>query len=92
MARTAARIESPKSKAKICAAIAAELERHGREQHGLARAGGTHNEGVADIANMKREAEGRRSSMTFPRYYGHRLSGLTLCFIGGDVGEGRAFA
>jgi hypothetical protein len=43
------------------AVIAAELERHKREQHGPARAGSTGNKGVTDIANMKREAEGRRS-------------------------------
>src|SRR5579885_3321420 len=42
-------------------AIAAELERHKREQHGLACAGWTGNEGMADIANMEREAERGRS-------------------------------
>src|SRR5712664_2024522 len=39
--------------------IAPELQRHQRQQYRLARAGRTDDEGVADIADMKREAERR---------------------------------
>jgi hypothetical protein len=41
--------------------IPAELKRHERQQHRLAGAGRTHNQGVADIADMERKPEGRRT-------------------------------
>ena len=43
------------------AGVAAELQRHQREQHALARAGRADDQRVADIADMKRKAEGRRA-------------------------------
>jgi hypothetical protein len=63
MASAAARIEPPKSKAKTCdcVLVAAELERHEREQHRLAGAGRADDEGVADVADMKREPERGRA-------------------------------
>jgi hypothetical protein len=43
------------------ARVAPELQRHQREKHALARAGGADDQGVADVADVKRKAEGRRS-------------------------------
>ena len=43
------------------AGIAAELQRHQREQHALAGAGRADDQRVADIADMEREPERRRS-------------------------------
>ena len=43
------------------ARVAAELQRHQRQQHGLSRAGRPDDQGVADIADMEREAERRRA-------------------------------
>ena len=54
MARAAARIEPPKSKAKICAhGVAPELQRHQRQEHALAGARRTHDQRVADVANVQ---------------------------------------
>src|SRR5712692_4455581 len=39
--------------------IAPELQRHQRQQYGLARAGWADDEGVANVADMEREAERR---------------------------------
>ena len=41
----------------LATGIAAELQRHQRQQHGLAGAGRTHHQRVADIAHMKRKSE-----------------------------------
>src|SRR3546814_4396692 len=41
--------------------VAPELEREGREQHGLARAGWANDQHVPDVADMSREPERRRS-------------------------------
>ena len=43
------------------ARIAAELQRHQRQQHGLAGAGRTDHQRVADVADMEGEAERRRA-------------------------------
>ena len=43
------------------ARVAAELQRHQRQQHGLPRAGRPDDQGVANIADMEREAERRRA-------------------------------
>ena len=53
----AAEIESE----NLGARVAAELQRHQRQQHGLPRAGRSDDQGVADIADMEREAERRRA-------------------------------
>ena len=60
MASAAARIDPPKSKAKTWAArIAPELQRHQGQQHALAGAGRADHQGVADVADMKRQPERR---------------------------------
>src|SRR5258708_37663891 len=41
--------------------IAPELQRHQRQQHGLAGAGRANHEGVADIADMERKSKWRRA-------------------------------
>ena len=62
MASAAARIEPPKSKAKTwLLGVAAELQRHQRQQHGLAGAGRADDERVADVADMQRKAERGRA-------------------------------
>ena len=43
------------------AGVAAELQRHQRQQHALAGAGRADDQRVADIADMEREAERRRA-------------------------------
>ena len=43
------------------AGIAAELQRHQREQNGLARAGRPDDQCMANIAHMERQAERRRA-------------------------------
>ena len=45
----------------LSARIAAELQRHQRQQHRLAGAGRTDHQRMADIADMQREAERRRA-------------------------------
>ena len=41
--------------------IAPELQRHQRQQHALAGAGGTHHQGMADVADMGGQAKRRRA-------------------------------